>query len=33
MCDNDYVNNDAKFRDPCHTAGIYRDSAHRDCKL
>ena len=33
MCDNDYVNNDAKFRDPCHTTGIYRGSAHRDCKL
>ena len=33
MCDNDYVDNDAKLTDPCHTAGIYRGSAHRDCKL
>ena len=27
--DNDYINSDAKLRDPCLIIGKYRDSAHR----
>ena len=33
ICDNDYVDNDVKVRDPCHITGKYRDSAQRDCNI
>ena len=33
ICDNDYVNNDAKVRGHCHITGKYRDSTHRDCDI
>ena len=31
--DNDYVENDVKIRDHCHTTGKYRGSAHRDYNI
>ena len=30
ICDNDYIDNDAKVRDHCHITGKYRVSLHRD---
>ena len=33
ICDNDYVDNDAKVRNYCHITGRYRDSAHRGCNI
>ena len=33
ICDNDYVDNDAKVRDHCHITGKYRGSAHWDCNI
>ena len=33
ICDNDYLDNDVKVRDHCHTTGKYRDSAHPDCNI
>ena len=27
------IDGDVKFRDYCHTAGKYRDYAHRDCNI
>ena len=33
ICDNDYVDNDVKVRDYCHTTGKYRSSAHRDFNI
>ena len=31
ICDNDYIDNDAKVRDRCHITGQYRGFAHIDC--
>ena len=31
ICDKDYVDNDVKVRDHCHTFGKYVGSAHKDC--
>ena len=33
ICDNDYVDNDAKVRDHFHINGKYRGSAHRGCNI
>ena len=33
ICDNDYIDNDAKVRDHIHITGKYRGSAHRDCNI
>ena len=33
ICDNDYVDNDVKVRDHCHTTGKDRGSGHRDCNI
>ena len=33
ICDNDYIDNDVKVRNPCHITGRYRGSVHRDCKF
>ena len=33
ICDNEYVDGDAKVRDHCHVTGKYRSSAHRDCNI
>ena len=33
ICDNHYVDNDAKVRDHCYTSGKYTHSAHRDCNI
>ena len=33
ICDNDYIYNDVKLRDHCHTTIKYRGSAHRDCNI
>ena len=33
ICDDDYVNGDAKVRDHCNIIGKYRGSAHRDCNI
>ena len=33
VCDNAYVESDAKVRDHCHITGICRVSAHRDCNI
>ena len=30
ICDNNYIDTDAKVRDHCHVTGKYRGSAHRD---
>ena len=32
-CDNDYIDDDVKVKDPCHITGKYRGSAHRDCNI
>ena len=31
ICNNTYVDCDARLRDHCHITGKHRDSAHRDC--
>ena len=33
ICENHYINNDVKLRDPCHVTGKCRGSAHRDCNI
>ena len=33
ICDNDYVDNDVKVKDHCHTTGKYRGSAYIDCNI
>ena len=33
ICDNDYVDNDAKVMDHCHVTRKYRGSAHRNCNI
>ena len=33
ICDNHFVDGDAKVRDHCHIAGKYRSPAQRDCKV
>ena len=33
ICDNLYIDTDAKVRDHCHITGKYRGSAHRDCNI
>ena len=33
ICDNDYVDNDAKVRDHCHITGNSRRSGHRSCNI
>ena len=33
ICDNDYIDNDVKVRDHCHTTGKYRASAHIDSNI
>ena len=34
ICDNDYIDNDVKFRDHhCHITGKCKGSAHRDCNI
>ena len=33
ICDNDYIDNDAKVRGHIHITGKYRGSAHRDCNI
>ena len=33
ICDNAYVDGDAKVRDHCHITGKYRSSAHRNCNI
>ena len=32
ICDNSYIDNDAKVRDHCHITEKYRGSADRDCE-
>ena len=33
ICDNTYVNGDAKVRYQCNITRKYRDSGHRDCNI
>ena len=33
ICDTDYIDNDVKVRDHCHTTGKYRGSSLRDCNI
>ena len=33
ICDNVFVEGDAKVRDHCHIIGKYRVPAHRDCNI
>ena len=33
VCDNDYVESDAKVRDHCHITGKDRESAYRNCNI
>ena len=33
ICDNFYVDDDVKVRDPCHITGKYRAFAHRDSNV
>ena len=33
ICDNRYIDTDAKVRDHCHITGKYKGSAHRDCNI
>ena len=33
ICGNDYVDNDVKVRDQCHTTEKYKGSTHRDCNI
>ena len=33
ICDNLYIDTDAKVRDHCHITGKYRGSVHRDCNI
>ena len=33
ICDKDYIDNDVKARDNCHTTGKYRVFADRNCNI
>ena len=33
ICDNDYIDTDAKVRDHCRITGKHRGSPHRDCNI
>ena len=33
ICDNTFVEDDAKVRYLCHVTGKYRCAAHRDCNI
>ena len=33
ICDNHFVDGDAKVRDHCHIAGKYKSPAQRDCNI
>ena len=33
ICDNDYIDTDAKVRDYFHVTGKYRGFAHKDCYI
>ena len=33
ICDNDYIDDDVKVKDHCHTTVKYASSAHRECNI
>ena len=33
ICDNDYIDSDAKVRNHCHISGKYRGSSHKVCNM
>ena len=33
ISDNNYIDNDVKVRNHCHTVAEYRGSVHKDCNI